>query len=116
MPEELALEQRLRKGCRIHGAKDAIGTAGQAVDRTPDELLADPGLPCDQDRAVGVRDLFHELEQVLHRLRASDDPDQGAQVVLLRGDRCMTLDRRSLILRETLFDDGDEIRVVDGLA
>jgi len=28
----------------------------------------------------------------------------------------MTLDRRSLILRETLFDDGDEIRVVDGLA
>src|SRR5690606_20187723 len=73
VPEQEALEQRLRDRGAVDGDVGLVGAPAVPVDRTRDEVLAGAALAADQDRRVGRRrQLELALDLVPRRRQALD--------------------------------------------
>ena len=71
--EDLALQQLLRDGGRVHGDERSIATRASRVDRARDELLAHAGLARDEHRGARSRDEVDGGLQRAHRRPAADE-------------------------------------------
>src|SRR5437867_10585776 len=76
VPEELALDQRLREGRAVDGDEGARLPPSPLVESARDELLSGPRLAGDQHRGAGVRDA---VEQLVHPPHRGAGPEQGAE-------------------------------------
>ena len=73
MAEELALQERFRKGCAVDGHKGLAAPVARKVDGPRDELLAGAAFPPYEHRGVGPGYAGYGLEHRLHRLAPRDD-------------------------------------------
>src|SRR6185369_11429144 len=71
--EELALEQRLRKGGAMNRDERLVLARALLVDRARDQLLAGAGLAAHEHGRVARRDLLDRREDIAHRLRAANE-------------------------------------------
>ena len=72
--EELGLEQVFLKRSRVDLDERAFSARRSVVDRAGDQFLARAGLAANQHGRVAVRNLLHDLEDVLQRTARADDP------------------------------------------
>src|SRR5262249_52889160 len=78
--EELALEQRVRKGRTIDGHEAAILTLSLVVDGACGELLARPRFTVDEDGGVVVRQHADRLEDLVHDAVTTHHVREGVAV------------------------------------
>src|SRR5439155_15430376 len=73
VPEELALEERLRDGGAVERDERTSGARAPVVDRLGDQLLPRAALAGDEDGGAELRDGLDGLEDLLHLRRVPDD-------------------------------------------
>src|SRR5262249_10675210 len=66
VPEELALEERIRDRAQVHGDEAPLPPPAAPVDRRRDYLLAGAGLPLDQDAGLRIFDRLQQLDDAAH--------------------------------------------------
>ena len=98
MPEQLRFEQLLGDRAAVHRDEPALDAAAVVVDRARDQLLAGAALARDQHRAVGARDLRHDVEHAAQRAAVADDVLEA----VLRAQ--LALQRAVLGLEATVLD------------
>ena len=65
--KKFALQQRLRYGRAVHFHEGLLGSCAMLHDGVGDDLLAGTAFSLDQHGGVGLRDLLHHFENVLHQ-------------------------------------------------
>src|SRR5207237_3872648 len=99
VPEDLALEQRLRNRGAIDRDERKRRSLAQLVNRLRDELLAGSRFAPDQHRCVGRRRLFDDAIDASNAGAVADDPPEApllaklAAEVLHLAQRLLTFDR-----------------------
>jgi hypothetical protein len=73
MPKELRLEQVFRNGSNVHRDEGAVTTSAASVDRTRDELFADPGFAGHEHGGARSRDKVDGSLQRRHRRPAANE-------------------------------------------
>ncbi len=86
VPEELALEERLRERGAVDSEEGLLAARGARVDRVRDDLLPGPRLAEDEHVHVRLGDARHEGVDPLHRLGPHDDgPSLDLEVGVAHG-------------------------------
>ena len=96
MPEQLALEQRLRDGAAVDGDKRPGGARRLVMDKAGDSFLADSTFTGDEHRGINLCDASCQLHYVPH-LRALDDHPQRLLHVAGHADHCLTVGSELLL-------------------
>src|SRR5262245_42196001 len=73
VPEELALEQRLRDRGAVHGDERLAAARAAPVHRVSDQLLARSALARDENRSIRLRDAIDHFEDLAHRRARADE-------------------------------------------
>ena len=73
MAEQFAFKQVGRDRGTVDGDVFAGGSAAETVGGVGDDFLSNTTFPGDQDRHVGAGDPADQFDDILHRLRPSDD-------------------------------------------
>ena len=73
VPKQFAFEQGLRHGAAIHRHKRHRAPGTVIVDRARHQLFTRSAFPANQHIALGICDLAHHIEHLLHALTLSDD-------------------------------------------
>src|SRR5579862_8667415 len=84
MPEELGLEQRLGNRAAVERDEALLPARARVVQRPSREFFAGAGLAGDEHCAGCGRDDAQELEELLHRRRASNEALDLKSIVQLR--------------------------------
>ena len=113
--EQDAFDERLRDGAAVHRDEWPRTAVAAVPDGTGDELLADPGLPLDQDRDVGARRLLGKPDGALHGIAAGHDVLEGERRAAALGGSARravdgfhlerVVDRRHQAVRRDRLDD-----------
>jgi hypothetical protein len=107
VPEQRALQQRLRDRGAVDAHERLVATASTGVQRPRHELLAGAALTGHQHGGIGVRHAVELREEILHRRAVAE------QLVEARGAGCLLAEHADLLLQrpvtERPFEDEREV-------